>query len=100
MVILASFWKSEACGQTVLPYRSVLIGKKMVENGKIQKFKCDILWVIFKQCEVEENFCMCCTPRKNREEQRSACAAVDVAAATNRTAPKTNSLNLENKPAG
>ena len=37
------FWKSEACGQTVLPDRSVLIGQKLVENAKIKKFKCDIL---------------------------------------------------------
>ena len=41
--ILASFWKLEACGQTVLPDRSVLIGQKLVEKAKIQKFKCDIL---------------------------------------------------------
>ena len=34
--ILASFWKPEACGQTVLPDRSVLIGQKSVENAKIQ----------------------------------------------------------------
>ncbi len=34
---LASFWKLEACGQTVLPDRSVLIGQKLVENAKIQK---------------------------------------------------------------
>ena len=34
--ILASFWKPEACGQTVLPDRSVLIGQKLVENAKIQ----------------------------------------------------------------
>ena len=40
--ILASFWKPEACGQTVLPDRSVLIGQKLVENAKIQKFKYDI----------------------------------------------------------
>ena len=40
---MASFWKTEACGQTVLPDRSVLIGQKLVENAKIQKFKCDIL---------------------------------------------------------
>ena len=40
---MASFWKPEACGQTVLPDRSVFIGQKLVENGKIQKFKCDIL---------------------------------------------------------
>ena len=44
MVNFASFWKSEACGQTVLPDRSVLIGQKLVENAKIKKkSKCDIL---------------------------------------------------------
>ena len=37
------FLKHKACGQTVLPDRSVLIGQKLVENAKIQKFKCDIL---------------------------------------------------------
>ena len=37
--ILASFWKSEACGQTVLPDRSLLIGQKLAENTKIDKFK-------------------------------------------------------------
>ena len=42
MSILASFWKPGACGQTVLPDRSVLIGQKLAENAKIQKFKCDI----------------------------------------------------------
>ena len=41
--ILASFWKPEACGQTVLPDRSILIGQKIVENVKIEKSKCDIL---------------------------------------------------------
>ena len=40
---MASFWKPEACGQTVLPDRSVLIEQKMVENAKMPKFKCDIL---------------------------------------------------------
>ena len=40
---LESFWKTEACGQTELPDRSVLIGQKLVENVKIQKFKWDIL---------------------------------------------------------
>ena len=44
--ILASFWKPEACGQTVLPDRSVLVGQKLVENAKIKKFKCDT-WTIF-----------------------------------------------------
>ena len=37
------FWKTEACGQTVLPNRSILIGQKLMENAKIEKFKCDIL---------------------------------------------------------
>ena len=41
--IWASFWKPEACGQTVLPDRSVLMGQKLVENAKTKKFKCDIL---------------------------------------------------------
>ena len=38
---LASFCNPKACGQTVLPDRSVLIGQKLVENAKIKK--CDIL---------------------------------------------------------
>ena len=41
--ILTRFWKPEACGQTVLPDRSVLIVQKLVEKAKIQKFKCDVL---------------------------------------------------------
>ena len=44
---LASFWQPKACSQTELPDRSGLIGQKLLENAKIQKFKCDIL-VIFK----------------------------------------------------
>ena len=43
MSILASFLKPEACGQTVSPDRSVLIGQKVLENDKIQRFKCDSL---------------------------------------------------------
>ena len=43
MLNLASFWKPKACGQTELPDRSVLIGQKLVEHAKIEKFKCDIL---------------------------------------------------------
>ena len=43
MVNFGEFLKSEACGQTVLPDRSILIGQKLVENAKIEKFKCDIL---------------------------------------------------------
>ena len=37
------FWKPEACGQTVLPDRSVLKGQKLAENAKRQIFICDIL---------------------------------------------------------
>ena len=40
---LASFWNTEACGQTVLQDRSIFIGQKLVENAKIQRFKCDII---------------------------------------------------------
>ena len=31
------FWKTWACGQTVLPDLSVFVGQKLVENAKIQK---------------------------------------------------------------
>ena len=41
--MLASVWKPEACGQTVLPDRSRVIGQKLEENAKIQKFKYNIL---------------------------------------------------------
>ena len=43
MVQFGEFLKPEACGQTELPDRSVLIGQKLVENAKFKKFKCDIL---------------------------------------------------------
>ena len=43
IVNLAIFLKNEACGQTVLPDRSVMIGQTLVENAKIPKLKCDIL---------------------------------------------------------
>ena len=43
MVHLASFWKAEAYSQTVLPDRSISIEQKLVENAKIEKFKCNIL---------------------------------------------------------
>ena len=41
--ILVIFWKPEACGQTVLPNRSILVGQKLVENAKYEKMKCNIL---------------------------------------------------------
>ena len=43
MVNLATFSKPEPYGQTELPDRSLLKDQKLVENAKIQKFKCDIL---------------------------------------------------------
>ena len=52
--ILASFWKPESCGQTVLPDRSILIGQKMVENVKIQKLLCDILSNFQTMCRRRE----------------------------------------------
>ena len=51
MVILTSFWKPEACGQTVLPDTSILIGQKLVENDKIKKIKWDFLGDFQTLCE-------------------------------------------------
>ena len=47
---MATLWKPEACGQTVLPDpdRSVLVRQKLVENAKIQNSNATL---IFKQCE-------------------------------------------------
>ena len=45
---MASFWKSEACGQTVLPDRSVLIGQNRWKIPKFQNSNATF-WVIFKQ---------------------------------------------------
>ena len=36
MFNLASFRKTEVCGQTVLPDKSILIGQKLAENAKIE----------------------------------------------------------------
>ena len=48
MVYFGDFFrKLEACGQTVLADRSLLIGQKLV---KIKKKLCETFWVIFKQC--------------------------------------------------
>ena len=47
---MASFWKPKACGQTVLPDRSVLIGQQLVENAKSEKNPNATFWVISKQC--------------------------------------------------
>ena len=37
------FHMKNLTGQTVLPDRLILIGQNLVENAKIEKFKCDIL---------------------------------------------------------
>ena len=44
MSILASFWKPEAWGQTVLPDRSISIGQKLVENAKMKKLNETFGW--------------------------------------------------------
>ena len=43
MVNLSSVWNLEACGQTLLPDRSILKGQKRAKNAKMDKFK----WYIF-----------------------------------------------------
>ena len=48
--ILASFWKSKACGQTVLPDRSLLIWQKLVEKCQKLKNKNATFWEVFKHC--------------------------------------------------
>ena len=47
---MTSFGKSEACGQTVLPDMSILIGQKLVENANIKKLKCDIFSNLQTMC--------------------------------------------------
>ena len=43
IVSLASFWKPEACSQTLLPDRSIWKGQKLVKNVKMSKFIYNIL---------------------------------------------------------
>ena len=35
-------FEAEACGQTVLPDRSLLLVQKLLENVKIENLKCEI----------------------------------------------------------
>ena len=44
MVHLATFWKPEACGPTVLPDRSILISQKLSEYAKIEDFYLGLLF--------------------------------------------------------
>ena len=60
MVILASFWKPEACGQKVLPDMLILIGQNLAKNAKIQKFKWDILGYFQTMCfRYGNSICTC-----------------------------------------
>ena len=43
LVHFGEFCKPEARGRTVLSDWSILVGKKLAENAKIEKLKCDIL---------------------------------------------------------
>ena len=56
IVNLASFWKTEACGQIAIPDRSTIIRQKMVENAKIEKFKWDFLGDFQTQCTIDYLF--------------------------------------------
>ena len=47
--------KLEACSQIVLPDRSALIGQKLVEIGRIERFKCDTLSNFQTMFNVVEN---------------------------------------------
>ena len=51
---MASFWKYEACSQTVLPDRSLFIGQKRWKMPKLKKLNATFL-VIFKRCESFQN---------------------------------------------
>ena len=42
----------EACGQIVLPDKSLLLGQKLVENAKWKNQKCNIL-IYLKHCAVD-----------------------------------------------
>ena len=50
MSILASFWKPEACGQTVLPDTSVLMGQKWWKMSKFKNSNATI-WVILNNVQ-------------------------------------------------
>ena len=39
----------------MLPDRSLLTGQKLVENAKIEKYKCDII-IIFEQNKLKRSF--------------------------------------------
>ena len=53
------FWRVfenlKLCGQTVLPYMSILIGQKLVENANIKNESNATFWIIFKHSAELEN---------------------------------------------
>ena len=56
--ILASFWKLEACGQTVLPDRSDLVGQKLMEMPKLKYLN---KWDILGDFQTFQTMCTCFT---------------------------------------
>ena len=51
MVNLRVFRKPEACGQTMIPDKSIQIVQKLLENAKIENSN-ETFWIIFKECGV------------------------------------------------
>ena len=75
---LTSFWLTEATFQTVLPDKPLLIGQKLIENAKIEKFRCDILGDFQTLCERKsydngEKRSQCCyyLQKKSQNPQKS-----------------------------
>ena len=57
---LASFWKPKACGQTVLPDRSILMGQKLVENAKMSNFRPVRMQHVFRLIFRDEQWALLC----------------------------------------
>ena len=51
--ILASFRKTEVCGQTVLPDKSIFKGQNLAGNAENSNWNATF-WVIFKHCANNE----------------------------------------------
>ena len=56
MANFGEFLKPKACGQTVLPVMAILTRKKLIENAKIEKIKCDILGDFQTMCHLVNIF--------------------------------------------
>ena len=75
---LTNFWLTEATFQLVLPDKPLLIGQKLIENAKIEKFRCDILGDFQTLCERQsydngEKRSQCCyyLQKKSQNPQKS-----------------------------